>query len=145
MSNLNLRSEAIWGEIKNRIRNAITVGAIPHVKEFWEYKRERGTGAMSPVLMVIDRRISVREWSANRGIADMTVIFGITTRTTTSEAAGAKLSEAVWTLVDMFSDDPKLGSLVFDTHIREVAPDAEFLGNEVVSQPWAVASITWGL
>lgn len=53
------------------------------------------------------------------------------------------LSESIWETVKILTEDRGTGELTYDVRVDEVIPDASSLGPEVLTQPWALATVVF--
>ena len=135
-------SSDIWLAIQHAINEAQRDGPLARLKEFVPRKRIRSAQQAGPGLYVLSRSTQVIEWGANRGIAELTVQFGVTHTTLRPEDVSPELEELVFALIGLLMRRPTLGG-ADDMRVNFINPDDDPFGPED-TVPWATTTITWG-
>ena len=144
LSEANTKAKDIWVAVVKVITDAMLPGgALADVKAFVEYRRMRASQLPPFYLTVLDRRTEITEWGANRGIADLRVLFGLTGTSFKPDEVGGQLDSNAWALADLFQADVTLDGLVHDTRFESVSPDTTPPGEELTTEPWATVELVW--
>ena len=143
MSDLNTKATAIWDAVKAIVDASVESGTLKAIEEFVEYRRLRSSQMSSMYLVVLDRAVEVQEWGANRGIAFVRVVFGISGSSFQPEEIGVTLEGYAWALADLFMADLTLDGKVHETRLESLRPDTIPVGEEQTTNPWATVELSW--
>lgn len=144
MSNLSDKSLALWDAVQTKVTDAMEKGSTLHgVKQFFPQKRGRAAKLPSPSLVTLERRTTVEQWGAHRGVGSLEVTFGLTATSYKPEQSGPELESYAYALIDLFLADFRIAGLAYDTEVASVDADASPEGVEDNTQPWVTVTLIW--